>query len=378
MSEKRLHIFKSGKHTTSAGVELAFSDNEVSRTAEVYDPAVSQAPIVVGHPREDGPAYGWVKGLDFSEGDLSAEPEQVDPEFADMVNAGRFKNISASFYDPDSASNPVPGTYYLRHVGFLGAQPPSVKGLKQASFSEDDDTIEFMAPYSVGVMATLMRRMREWIIGRDGVEEADKVIPDYLVQDLEDESRLPDEDTAPPLSPAYSESEDNTMTPEQLKAAQDKLADDQAALDADKAKLTTDQTSFAERETAMKGREAAATLEANTAYVDGLIKSGKVAPGQKGRLIAFMGTLDGTVEFKEGDADKTEGQGDSLKAFLDGLPKAVDFGEHGATGDDGDDDPIDPAELSQRAVAFQETQAKKGIDINIVDAVKAVEAGKDK
>ncbi len=51
-----------------------------------------------------------------------------------MVKAGRFKSRSASFYHPDNPNNPKPGVYYLRHVGFLGAQPPAVKGLKAVEF----------------------------------------------------------------------------------------------------------------------------------------------------------------------------------------------------------------------------------------------------
>ncbi len=54
----------------------------------------------------------------MNDGALSATPRQVDPAFAEMVEAGRFKKISASFYAPSASGNPVPGTYYLRHVGF--------------------------------------------------------------------------------------------------------------------------------------------------------------------------------------------------------------------------------------------------------------------
>ena len=43
-------------------------------------------------------------------------PRQVDPAFAEAVAAGRYKKVSASFYQPNSPHNPVPGVYYLRHV----------------------------------------------------------------------------------------------------------------------------------------------------------------------------------------------------------------------------------------------------------------------
>ncbi|MFS2072756.1 hypothetical protein ACEN9D_28795 [Pseudomonas sp. CT11-2] len=38
----------------------------------------------------------------------------------------------------------MPGVYYLRHVGFLGAQPPAVKGLRPIELAEGEPgVIEF-------------------------------------------------------------------------------------------------------------------------------------------------------------------------------------------------------------------------------------------
>ncbi|WP_217994839.1 hypothetical protein [Methylogaea oryzae] len=69
-------------------------------TARAYDPATHEAPIVVGHPAMDAPAYGWVSAVAYADGALSATPDQVDPAFAELVAAGRYKKISASFYAP--------------------------------------------------------------------------------------------------------------------------------------------------------------------------------------------------------------------------------------------------------------------------------------
>jgi hypothetical protein len=144
-SSKPLQIFRPGRHTAMSGAELAFSESDLAASAAAYNPALSEAPIVVGHPAHDLPAYGWVKSLAFADGGLEAEPDQVDPAFAEMVAAGRFKKISASFYPPESPKNPVPGVFYLRHVGFLGAQPPAVKGLRSPAFADGDEavTLEF-------------------------------------------------------------------------------------------------------------------------------------------------------------------------------------------------------------------------------------------
>lgn len=136
-----IHIFRRGTHTAVSGATIDFNDEMLADAAAVYDPALHEAPIVVGHPEINAPAYGWVGGLSFAGGDVSAHPSQIDPAFAEMVRNGNFKKVSASWYLPDSPVNPKPGHLYLRHVGFLGAAAPSVKGLKQAEFAADDKDI---------------------------------------------------------------------------------------------------------------------------------------------------------------------------------------------------------------------------------------------
>ena len=153
-----LAIFKTGRHTAVNGKVIEFTGAQLKACADVYSPQLHEAPLVVGHPTMDAPAYGWAKALSFAGDVLNAEPHQVDEQFAAMVNAGRFKKISASFYEPHAPANPVPGVYYLRHVGFLGAQAPSVRGLRNASFAAaeqgivdfagrgDNNSVSFAAP----------------------------------------------------------------------------------------------------------------------------------------------------------------------------------------------------------------------------------------
>lgn len=131
-------IFKAGTHRTVGGRAIAFSEEDLAATVAAYDPAVHEAPVVVGHPKTDDPALGWVSGLKCVGLRLEADFRQLDPAFAEAVEAGRYKHVSAAFYAPDSPRNPKPGVYYLRHVGALGAVPPSVKGLGPLTFAEDD------------------------------------------------------------------------------------------------------------------------------------------------------------------------------------------------------------------------------------------------
>lgn len=138
-----LEIFRPGTRVAMSGSVVAFTESDLAACATAHDPAKHEAPIVIGHPTHDAPAYGWVKRLEFREGALFAHPHQVESSFAEAVNAGRRKTISPAFYPKKSRVNPNPGALYLRHIGTLGAMPPSVKGMRDAAFAEND--LEFLS-----------------------------------------------------------------------------------------------------------------------------------------------------------------------------------------------------------------------------------------
>ncbi|EGZ8565123.1 TPA: peptidase, partial [Escherichia coli] len=80
-----IHIFKAGTHTDMHGKKLPFTPDDLAACVKAYDPSVHEAPLVIGHPRTEDPAWGWVKALSLSGVDLMAEPAQLDPQFAEMV-----------------------------------------------------------------------------------------------------------------------------------------------------------------------------------------------------------------------------------------------------------------------------------------------------
>lgn len=135
---QKIEIFRAGKRPDSSGNLTEIKISQLAQAVTAYDPNLHEAPAVIGHPKDNAPAYAWVKGLSLEGDTLKAELAQIDPEFSEMVQAGRFKKVSASFYLEDSPHNPKPGKLYLRHVGFLGAMPPAVKGLRNPEFSEDE------------------------------------------------------------------------------------------------------------------------------------------------------------------------------------------------------------------------------------------------
>jgi hypothetical protein len=130
--EDWIEIFRTGTHTDSEGRTKTFGDSDLEGLVSTYDPKKHEAPVVIGHPKDNAPAYGWVEALKKEGARLLMKVKNAAPEFVDMVKQGLFKKRSISIY-PDGS---------LNHVGFLGAAAPAVKGLENISFAEGA-TFEF-------------------------------------------------------------------------------------------------------------------------------------------------------------------------------------------------------------------------------------------
>ena len=136
-NDQWIEIFAAGAHADNKGrahtIDPAFLDSVVHNfNADTHHP-----PIVVGHPVDNSPAFGWTQELRRNGQKLEARFNDVDSAFEELVRDGRFKKRSASFYI-DPATAPGGKAPALRHVGFLGAQPPAVKGLRDISFAEGE------------------------------------------------------------------------------------------------------------------------------------------------------------------------------------------------------------------------------------------------
>ena len=321
-AHKPLHIFKPGQWTTLGGETIAFSEADLQATAQAYDPKKSKAPLVVGHPKTDDPAKGWTVSLSASERGLFAAADKVDPAFAESVRSGAYGTVSAKFYRPDDPNNPVPGVWYLRHIGFLGAHPPGVKGLDDPEFAEADGCVCFQEGVAFGewdgmTNANLWRNLREWFLGKFGQEEADKVLPGYDVRALEVGAAedINDARKAAGTPVAFSEgAATTTPQPPQESAVTEeeaaRLREENAALKAADAQ-----------------RKQAAVLADNTAFAESMASEARIPAAMKAQVAAIGTQLQATpdVEFGEGDAKKPLHE--LFRDFLRALPKQVEFGE---------------------------------------------------
>lgn len=365
-----IHIFRPGRHTSMQGATIDFGEGDLIATAKAYDPTRHEAPLVIGHPRADAPAWGWVGDLTADEGGLFATPRQLDPAFAEMVRAGRFKKVSASFYTPDSPHNPVPGVYYLRHVGFLGAQPPAVKGLAPVpvNFAEGDTEegcVSFDFAESPGLLrwlADLFRGLREYVVEKDGTEMADRAIPSYAVSGLQEMAAASAAQAAE--IPAFAEN----LTPPKEKSMQKQETPPAENIDFAETKARADEL---ERKVAYL--TGIARKERASRLVDKALADGRLTPAQSVGLADFMAGLDeeGTFDFAE-NGGKTTSMSPAafMAAFLERLPKQVDFSEAAPGGEEAPD--TSSNDIAQRALAYCEEMRTKGVTVSITDAVAHV------
>lgn len=153
-----IQVMMPGAFVSSSGQRVDFTETMLRDCAAIYDPLTYEAPIVVGHPENDAPAYGWISGLTFVGGVLLAMPHRVAPEMEEAVRAGHFKKVSGSFFLPDTENNPTPGYAYLRHVGFLGGAAPAVTALKPLSFSDRAEDIRLPGDFDSNAQRVELHR----------------------------------------------------------------------------------------------------------------------------------------------------------------------------------------------------------------------------
>jgi hypothetical protein len=309
---KPIEIFRAGTHISNAGNKVTITTADLAACAAAYDTSLYQAPLVVGHPKNEDPAFGWIKSIEVKGDVLVGVPDEVNPAFAQMVADGAFKNRSAAFWSPTDAQNPVPGKWSLKHAGFLGAAPPAVFGLKPVAFAAADTAVEF-ANWNGLTIARLFANIRDWMISRDGLDKANEVLSADDIAGLQFDAAQPDrgcDDDTP--QPAFSQGDDMTEA-------------EKAQLQADKDKLAAERVEFAQEQKKLRKSHL-------IVFVDGLIAAGKVATGHKDALVEFMAGLpqgdEATFEFSQADGAKTKADPtDWFKGFMTALPPIVPLGE---------------------------------------------------
>ena len=269
-----LHLAKTGRFTDMHGQDVTLSPDLLAQLAASYDPAIYQAPLVIGHPKTNSPAFGHLAKLELTPEGLFGEPINVDPAFAEAVRSGRYPHRSLSFWPADHPSSPTPGRPYIRHLGVLGAVPPAIKGLRGADLADDD-----------GGITTL----------------------DF---------------TAAPL-PTSEESSMPEPDPVALAAQATALAEQAEA-------LSIREQALADREAAMAAQVAAQRHSQAVAFCDDLANQARLRPADVPALAELLFRLDKDVAapcFAAPDSTEDMAPGPWLRTFLASLPPLVELSE---------------------------------------------------
>lgn len=357
-----IEVFRPGTFTPMAGDPMTFSAEDLSTIASAYDGTAHPAPIVVGHPKTDAPAFGWIESFRY-DGEaerLIATVGDVEPAFADAVRNKRYRKVSIAFFSPQASANPKPGSHYPKHLGFLGGAAPAVSGLKPVTFSGTPDEtriFEFADPGFRDV-AGVLRRFRDFFIDQFGLERADEVLPSYEIDWIE---RNAEEDKSPSYSaPTPLKSEDKAVKPKE---------DDPA--------FAAREADFNARVEAFEKREAERRHADHDAFCETLVDEGRLLPAKKEETVALLdfcaeASDDDALSFADTDGKpKTASPVETLKGLLKLAAPVVNFSRTDL-GNGPDLDFENAEEIAQRAVAFQAAQERDGITITTAEAVAHV------
>ena len=331
-----VEALKVGTFKDSKGNAHTFTLEDLKSIAAGYNPAASEAPVVIGHPSDNAPAFGWIKDAVVKGQSLFLGMKDLVPEFVDACKKGMYKKRSISLREDKS----------IRHLGFLGAIPPAIKGLVDFAFAEGksntfdfdaDASVEFKAgnfnePLNEGEFMELKEALEQI-----GTLKAEKIALDGQIKTLT--GKVTD----------FSEG-DKTKT----------------------ARIATLETELATvKKTLADG--AVATRKAEfVSFCEKLVDAGKMSPKNKDTAISQL-----EIAFQASTGNFAEGQKkpiDELKAMLESQAVVIEFAEAAtkAKAKGTETDMADPKVIANKATAYRTEQASAGNDISFSEAVAHV------
>lgn len=300
-----IEVFKTGTHTSGNGIVKTYTEEDLEAIAVKYNGQKEhEAPLVIGHPATDDPAFGWIKEVKRAGDKLMAFVDQVSEGVREGVKEGMFKKVSIALY-PDNL---------LRHVGLLGATPPAVKGLAPVAFSEGVEFEEFIwatDEYRMPTVAKIFSRIRDFFIEKFGLEMADKVLDksdiDHLMPSAA--SKMIPVAEASDFSDPNSNKEEEIMTKEledKVKVLEEGMTELKTAFQELKTATTEISTKLTTTESNEVTRQKTLAMDAEKVAfaekVEGLVRGGKILPAEKEGLLeqyADLLKLEDGVTFAE-------------------------------------------------------------------------------
>lgn len=367
--QKFIRIFKAGTHRDSLGREHSYTVEDLDRMVTTYNDQPEdtrrQAPLVYGHPKDNAPAHGWVGELKREGEYLLAKCVDMKNDFVESVNNGSYKFRSASFYPSG----------LLRHVGFLGAVQPAVAGLGEVSFADEgeytsfEDFMSYDTAWSFRRLGDLFQSIRDWFIEQNGIEQADKLTPQYIIDDLKTVQGTEPEGAAYNENPSNPSLKDNDMElKEQLETLTRDFAQVKSERDDLKAKADAQEQQIAALTQNVEKLAAQSVRREMENYCDGLIKAGKMLAGEREFFVNDL-----VQKAAQPTADFAEGQSplDQTKAMLEARPAHKLFQEH-ATPQTAASAPTSGSRQLAKNVEFSESDSELDAKVRQLAAEKNI------
>ncbi len=344
MTAPRVEVLRVGRFRDLHGREITIDAALLRELADSYDPTLYQAPVVIGHPQHNSPAFGPLSDPRATPTTLEVALTDLDPDFVAAHRAKRYPQRSLSFWPAHHPDNPLPdqGRAYLRHLGFLGGVAPAVKGLRGADLAAADADV-------------ITLELAAEAVGDAGTAAVLDALDDSL------ETPMADSSTAPAAA-------DPTVT-----AAAAELAEREAALHARAAALDA-------REQALALAEAARQRAAVTAFAERLASEARLLPRDVAPVVEILLALDAArpdpapaFAAAAGDDPAPQTPGTWLRAHLEAREPLVALGEVATGTRVAGQSTLSNAEIAVRARALKAQRDAAGSPISFTEAVAAVE-----
>lgn len=339
MKKIKLDLLRPGKWRDKSGKLIDVTRdmiNKVAAATKKYAYQNNKFPFTIGHPKDDSPAYGYGDKSKVSVDErghlqLEASEEDFSNELVQLVKDKKFSTLSVKTRKDGS----------LRHVAFLGAAAPAVTGLDPVEFAEEDEdgmifefseldvhdnneelSVEFaeyeVSRYPFRNIQNIFRNIKNWWIEEYGKDEADKILPEYLVESSGEAPRV----FTPAKEMAFSEQINNEDEMKLSPEVQQQLDDANAKIADLTGKLETATTELTAGEREKKFNSA-------LAFCEGEEMQNRIPPAIGANQVAnLMVELEGVgeLEFSEGEETKKVAAVDTFKAILKQLPE-MEFSE---------------------------------------------------
>lgn len=365
-----VEAFREGTHVDSAGVSATWTDKDLTEIESKGNAQLAEkpVPVVLGHPEDNSPAYGWVEKFKKVGGKLRVKLNQLNDAFKEALKSGAYKGRSISLYDDNR----------VRHVGFLGGAQPAIPGLQPLSFIEDkpfrlydfneeipmiDEDVNKKLNFYEKVFKIFGLEVQKYNKEKNTMADKEKAFVEDTVKKMEDgagkkeapakvddaalaeiEKKDPGTEATVKVMTAEAKNEASKVSDEnaQLKSMVESLMSRVKSLEE---ALATGIKNHAEAETKAKELETKnKELETKVAkteeqslfdFVENLIKDGKLRPvDREMTLMALQAQVEldkvPVINMSEGKAEpdpNRKARVEIYKEHLTGMPKIVEFGE---------------------------------------------------